>query len=317
MNLVYVDHAGYHLEKAEGAMLVRNTDGQILRSLPIRHVERLYLQGDQHVHTGLLLALLEHGCEIVFLSPRKDQIMGQILGPKHQDAYIRQQQYFWSRDPERKHFMSGRLVRSKLLTQKRAIQRWLRAAQGDRHLLLLARDRLEQNLAALASALHPALLGLEGSAAAAYFSGYFSTLPLPVRPSVRSRRPPKDPANVLLSLGYTLLLKEAVHVAHAHGLDPYVGFYHELSFGRESLACDLIEPLRTRVDLWVATLLNDGLLRAASFGGEDGIACHLGKAGRSIFYREWAQQVPGFRRSLRRYARHLVRQLRVNDASHP
>ncbi|MHB1573460.1 MAG: CRISPR-associated endonuclease Cas1 [Acidithiobacillus sp.] len=317
MNLIYVDHAGYHLEKAEGAMLVRNTDGQILRSLPIRHVERLYLQGDQHLHTGLLLALLEHGCEIVFLSPRKNQVMGQILGPKHQDARIRQQQYAWSNDPEHKLLLSSRWVRSKLLTQKRATQRWLRAAQGDRHTLLLARDRLEQNLAALSSAQHPALLGLEGSAAAAYFPAYFSTLPLPVRPKERSRRPPRDPANALLSLGYTLLLKEAVHVAHAHGLDPYVGFYHELSFGRESLACDLIEPLRTRVDLWVAALLNDGLLRAESFGGEDGVACHLGKAGCGIFYREWAQQVSGLRRSLRRYARCLVRQLRGRDASNP
>lgn len=310
MNLVYIDHAGYHLEKAEGALLVRDAQGQILQSLPIRHVDRLYLQGDQQLHTGLLLALLEHGCEIIFLSPRKDRVMGQILGPLHQDADIRLGQYAWTQDPERLRNLSTRLVRSKLLTQKRSVQHWLRQAQGDRHCLLQALARLEHHLSELPSFSLSALLGLEGSAAAAYFPAYFSTLPLPLRPKERSRKPPRDPVNVLLSLGYTLLHKEAVQVAHAHGLDPYVGFYHDPSFGRESLACDLIEPLRTRLDLWVSRLLNEGLLRAEHFGGEPGAYCRMGKAGRGVFYREWAHQVPEFRRSLRRYARYLVRQIR-------
>lgn len=310
MNTVYIDHAGYRLEKAEGAMLVRDSEGQILRSLPIRRIERLYLQGDQHLHTGLLLALLEYGTEIVFLSPRKGAAVGQVLGPRHNDAGIRLQQYAWSINPERRLTLARIIVRSKLLTQKREILRSLRTGKGDRRLLLRARHRLDRHLASVPRVEMPELLGLEGSAAAAYFRAYFSTLPLPVRPKERRRRPPTDPANALLSLGYTLLLKEAVQVAHAHGLDPHVGFYHELSFGRESLACDLIEPLRVRVDAWVGRLFEDGLLRKESFGGEVGISCHLGKTGRSVFYREWVREASEIRRCLRHYVRHLVRQLR-------
>ena len=310
MSTVYIDHAGYQLEKAEGAMLVRDAEGQILRSLPIRRIERLYLQGDQQLHTGLLLTLLEHGTEIVFLSPRKGHAVGQVLGPRHNDASIRLQQYAWSINPERRLTLARIIVRSKLLAQKREVLRSLRAGKGDRALLLGARQRLNLHLDTIPQTDMPELLGLEGSAAAAYFSAYFSTLPFPVRPNERRRRPPPDPANALLSLGYTLLLKEAVQVAHAHGLDPHVGFYHTLSFGRESLACDLIEPLRARIDVWVRLLFEEGFLREESFAGETGVSCQLGKAGRSVFYREWAHEAPKIRQRLRHYVRHLVRQLR-------
>lgn len=310
MSTVYIDHAGYQLEKCEGTLCVRDAEGHILRSLPIRRIERLYLQGDQQLHTGLLLALLEHGTEIVFLSPRKGYAIGQVLGPRHNDASIRLQQYAWSIKPERCLTLARIVVRSKLLAQKRVVLHSLRVGKGDRALLLSARQRLNRHLDSIPESDMPELLGLEGSAAAAYFSAYFSTLPLPVQPKERRRRPPPDPANALLSLGYTLLLKEAVHVAHAHGLDPHVGFYHTLSFGRESLACDLIEPLRAQVEIWVRHLFVEKLLREESFAGEAGISCQLGKSGRSVFYREWAHEAPKIRQRLRHYVRHLVRQLR-------
>lgn len=81
----------------------------------------------------------------------------------------------------------------------------------------------------------------------------------------RNRRPPRDPANACLSLGYTLLHAEAVTAAQAAGLDPLLGFYHRPAFGRESLASDLIEPLRAEVDAWVAALFRDRALREDHF----------------------------------------------------
>ena len=87
----------------------------------------------------------------------------------------------------------------------------------------------------------------------------------------------------VLSLGYTLLHTEAVLALYGAGLDPYISFFHALDFGRESLACDVVEPLRVAVDQLVFRLFRSGDLRPEDFSQADG-ACLLGKAGRCRFY---------------------------------
>jgi CRISPR-associated protein Cas1 len=125
----------------------------------------------------------------------------------------------------------------------------------------------------------------------------------------RNRRPPRDPVNACLSLGYTLLHMQAVHACAVAGLDPLLGFYHRPAFGRESLACDLIEPLRPAADLWVWNLLRTRTLREDHFTLDKG-ACLLGKAGRAIFYAEWERSTPPWRRWLRSQTQMLARSLR-------
>ncbi len=154
-----------------------------------------------------------------------------------------------------------------------------------------------------------ALRGIEGAAARAHFSGLAAVLPPSLGFTGRNRRPPRDPANACLSLAYTLLHAEATGVAHAAGLDPLLGFYHRPAFGRESLASDLIEPLRAEVDLWVWTLFRDRDLREDHFTFDKG-ACLLGKAGRQGFYAAWSAQVKPLRRWLRLRCAALARTLR-------
>lgn len=124
----------------------------------------------------------------------------------------------------------------------------------------------------------------------------------------RNRRPPRDPANAVLSLGYTLLHFEAVRACHAAGLDPMIGFFHELEFGRESLAADLIEPLRPRVDAWAWELFRHQVLRTEDFRRE-GDACLLGKGGRQRFYAEFESLARPLRRLLRRFTVRLASRL--------
>ena len=92
------------------------------------------------------------------------------------------------------------------------------------------------------------LRGLEGVAAREYFQALTEVLPKSLGFHGRNRRPPKDPFNAVLSLGYTLLQAEASIALYGAGLDPYVGFYHALEYGRESLSCDVVEALRPEVD---------------------------------------------------------------------
>jgi CRISPR-associated protein Cas1 len=108
------------------------------------------------------------------------------------------------------------------------------------------------------------LTGLEGAGAAAYFRAY-ATLFAPSREfSRRRRRPPPDPVNVCLSLGYTLLHHEAVRELQVVGLDPLLGFLHVSERGRESLASDIVEPLRPHVDEWVWRRLPSACRRGTS-----------------------------------------------------
>jgi len=154
-----------------------------------------------------------------------------------------------------------------------------------------------------------ALRGLEGAAARAHFSGLAAVLPPALGFAGRNRRPPRDPANVCLSLGYSLLHVEAVQACHIAGLDPLLGFYHRPAFGRESLASDLIEPLRGAADVWAWQLLRERRLREEHFSFDKG-ACLLGKAGRASFYAAWAGESRPWRRWLRQRAVTLARHLR-------
>ncbi len=116
------------------------------------------------------------------------------------------------------------------------------------------------------------LLGIEGSAARLYFEQFGGMLKVEERgdPAAarfgfthRNRRPRRDPVNALLSLGYTLLVKDLTVVATSIGLDPFMGFYHQPRFGRPALALDLMEPFRPLiVDSAVLTAVNTGMVTA-------------------------------------------------------
>src|SRR6185436_506705 len=88
------------------------------------------------------------------------------------------------------------------------------------------------------------LLGVEGSAAARYFSTLGGLVPREIGFTGRNRRPPRDPLNALLSFGYVLVGNELQSLLDGMGFDPYMGFYHQLDYGRPSLALDLLEELR-------------------------------------------------------------------------
>ena len=167
-----------------------------------------------------------------------------------------------------------------------------------RYLLTVVLRRLENALAALpAQTSIASLRGFEGAGTAAYFEGFADLLPPRIEFHGRNRRPPRDPANAVLSLGYTLLHAEAVLALYGAGLDPFIGFFHALDFGRESLACDVVEPLRVEVDRHALMLFRTEKLRREDFSQTDG-GCLLGKAGRARFYAEWEALAEGLRRRL-------------------
>lgn len=133
----------------------------------------------------------------------------------------------------------------------------------------------------------PELMGVEGAAAARYFSLWGGLWQSPWEFRGRNRRPPRDPVNALLSLSYMLALNRVGQMAALRGLDPALGFLHAPLNGRPALALDLLEPVRPWVDQWVWRLLEAGALRPEDFTLNPGEGCRLGKEGRAVFFREW------------------------------
>jgi CRISPR-associated protein Cas1 len=294
---LYVDRREVELRQ-EGPRLLVYEAGERTGAIPVSHLERVVIYRRAPLDTGVLASLAEHAVGLVVLSPRRPERTAHLLGRTHNDVGRRIAQYARFGDGAWRQRWSAQLVTHKLRAQRRALTTGIGA--------------LDERIAALkAPAAEPALgsvRGVEGAGAAAYFRARTAIFPEAVGFTGRNRRPPRDPVNACLSLGYTLLHAEAVMACHAAGLEPLLGFYHEPAFGRASLAADLIEPLRPRVDGWVWDLFRTRALRPEVFRREAG-ACLLDKAGREVFYRSWEPFAGPVRRALRRHASLLARSL--------
>ena len=285
MTSLYVDRRGVTL-KADGEALVFYENGERVGTVPLAPLARIFLRGDVTLSSSLLGKLGERSIGVVVLSGRKG-LPTMLLGRPHNDAARRVAQYRLSQETQFCLRFSRAVVEAKLRAQAAFLAERRDTELQSRYLLTLAVRQIESSIAAVDRQPGIASLrGLEGAGAAAYFGGFADLLPERLKFKNRNRQPPKDPVNAVLSLGYTLLHAEAVLALYGAGLDPFIGFYHALDFGRESLACDIVEPLRVEVDRHALMLFRTEKLRADDFSQTDG-ACLLGKAGRARFYGEW------------------------------
>ncbi len=132
----------------------------------------------------------------------------------------------------------------------------------------------------------------------------------------RNRNPPRDPYNVGLSLGYTLLHYAMVRQIHLTGLDPCIGYYHSIEHGRESLACDLIEAMRPLVTAWTIEAFHDRILRPEDFTMQNE-ACHMGKAARARYYPAFENALKNWQGEMRARCVALLRALGKACFDHP
>lgn len=316
MRSIYIDRRDAELDLVGGALLVR-VGGQRVASLPLLAAERLVVRGTVRLGTGLLAELWRRDIGLLLLSGRRSEATARFAVRPHGDARIRLAQYAMQADERQRAGLAKALLGAKLSAQARLLGRALAERPDRLAVLRRAQGRvLEAGAAIEASgeARGNALLGHEGAAAAAFFEGYRSLFAPALGFEERNRRPPRDPVNACLSLAYTLLHHEAVRACHLAGLDPLLGVLHAPLPNRESLACDLVEPLRPHVEELVWRLFANGELRAEHFTADRG-GCLLGKTGRERFYRAWDGRGPALGRLLRSMAASLVRELRRREGA--
>ena len=309
MRTLYIDRRDASLDSESGALTVR-VAGARPASFPLSLVERVVVHGNANLSGRLLGELWKRDCGLLVLSGRRLDPTARFLGRPRRDIATRLAQYELVRDPDRRLAFARRIVRAKLETEGRLLDRLARRTGRDGPRLRDALAQIRTGLEQLAGAADLAgLTGIEGAAAAAYFRAFTGFFAPALEFTGRNRRPPRDPVNVCLSLGYTLLQFEASRQVQMHGLDPMLGALHAPAAGRESLACDLVEPLRTHVDRLAFELFADGVLRKGHFH-RAGEACMLGKEGRRRYYEAWERRAPAIARLLGRICGDLVRELR-------
>ena len=297
LNTVYVTTEGAALRKDGENVVVSVEETERLR-VPLHLLASLVVFGGIYLSPGLIGACAAAGITIVLLD-RAGRFQARVEGPVSGNVLLRRAQYRAAADAPAE-IVRG-FVLGKVANARSVLMRALRDHGGDltaeRRLTLdqaVARqDMIMRRVSALALDVE-ALRGAEGEAAALYFGAFDAMIRVadPVlRFKVRSRRPPLDAVNALLSFLYTLLTHDCRSAAESVGLDPAVGFLHRDRPGRPSLALDLMEELRpVLADRLALSLINRRQLTAGDFETRDGGAVLLGEAGRKVVLTAWQER---------------------------
>ena len=307
MSSLYVDRRDVDLELDGGALVLREA-GERIGTIPLVAVERVFLRSFKRVDSRVLGQFGEHNANVVVLSGRKAQPVLFLTSP-HNDVSRRLALYKASQLPEFCLRFSVNIVRKKIHAQSAFLQDAAeKQSPPDRSLLSAASQlkAIEEKVSMQTD--KASLRGLEGAAAQIYFGALINIIPTSLGFQGRNKRPPKDPFNAILSLGYTLLTSEASIILHSLGLDPYIGLYHEMDFGRASLSCDIVEPLRAHYDRFALALFQNRILRSENFSTTTQ-GCFLGKAGRCAFYPAYEQAAESFRKELTAAGKSLIAEL--------
>jgi len=270
MATLYVTEPGARIEK-EYRRLIVTKDDDVLLSVPLARVSEVVLVGNVGATTSALLTLLDAGVPLSFVT-RTGALRGRLVSPSPKNLPLRHAQYDRARDPAFCLAVSKAIVDGKL-RNSRALAYRLRRTHPQVAADLL--EHIEQAIAKVQDADDlDTLRGIEGSAARAYFEVLRGALRPEMTFEKRTRRPPRDPVNALLSLGYTLLTQNMMTACEIVGLDPYDGFFHADKYGRPALALDLVEEFRGPVvDSVVQLVINKRIVGPEDFeaGQEGGI----------------------------------------------
>ncbi len=271
-----------------GDQLIVSLKGEDVRKIPGQQVRSIYCYGAVQMTAQAVETCLELGIDVSYFSPA-GRFLGLLRGLPTSGVDARRGQYRLFELPGVRLQLAREVIRAKIHNQRVMLMR-----NGD------VPDRVAQLMAGFRDATESArdltaLMGIEGSAAALYFEQFESMLKQRDDWKFdwrgRNRRPPRDPVNALLSLGYSMLAKELTGVCHSVGLDPFLGFMHQPRYGRPALALDLMEEFRPLVaDSVAISLINRGEVGPEDFM-RNANGTFLTDKGRKPFWEAWFRRL--------------------------
>ena len=265
MDTVYVLEPGSYIRR-EGASLKVFKEKVLIDQIPADGLKRLTLIGYISLTGAVLDFLIQNRIETVFMTPT-GRFRARLAIDEHRHVALRESQFLKLSDREFALKTAVTLVKGKLKNMMRLL-----SAHGGRYGSQALKAKAARINALVRKCSKPVsdvkiARGLEGAATQIYFSAFGELIRNPLFTfKGRNRRPPLDPVNALLSFVYTLLTNAVLSAIKASGLDPYYGALHEVSYGRPSLACDLVEEYRSHLaDRLVLSIINRKMIAPTDF----------------------------------------------------
>jgi CRISPR-associated protein Cas1 len=291
-NVLYVMTQGAYVRRDHQTLQVE-VEGKVRLGVPLHNLQALTLFGNVMITPGAMHACAESGICLTFLT-EAGRLLARVDGPVSGNVLLRREQFRMADRGEDIVRISRCIVAGKLQNARINLQRSARdhANEEDQTLLTRAAEEMAAGIRRLEFATQiDQIRGIEGAAAKAYF-GVFGCMVRQDReaftPKGRSRRPPLDRINALLSYAYALLLSDCSAALTSAGLDPNVGFLHADRPGKPSLALDLMEEFRPLLaDRLVLTLVNRRQVGVDDFSIRDGGAVEIHEKARRDVIAAW------------------------------
>lgn len=303
---LYLNTPGLRIGLKSEILVVKDAD-RVVDEVRLSDVSHVALFGNIQITTQAVQELCEQEIPLAYFS-MGGWFYGLTRGHGLKNVFTRIEQFRAADDEQRCLALARRMVQGKIKNQRTMLMRLHVDAPS------AVVQQLKEQVSRVMSARNLGeLLGMEGAAAAVYFQHFGGMIKVcadddeipglesPASKKAeneftfdftkRTRRPPTDPVNALLSLAYSLLAKDCTIAALAVGFDPYVGFYHQPRFGRPALALDLMEEFRPLIaESAVLTAINNRMITPGHFV-RAGDAINLTPAGRKVFFQAYEQRM--------------------------
>ena len=274
-----IDEPGASLTRTGERFVVRYPDGTTER-VGAKAVGQVLLGKSVTVDSGVLSLAATQAVALTALPGPRGEGPCHLVAVQSRPSERRLRQYACVLNEKTRLQLARVVVESKVCSQVAALKHYGRDSS------------VTLSLRAVKTAVSVSrLLGLEGATTAKYFEQWRELWPPEWGFERRTRRPPRDPVNGLMSLGYALALQAVIERILHHGLDPTFGFLHAPRGQRRSLGLDVMEPARAAIDRWLYGLVTSGLISRSDFVEKDGLPT-LDKGGRQRFYQAWFEQGP-------------------------
>lgn len=294
LNTLYLTQENFYLTRERDNIVIKK-EGKVVQRFPYRIIDGIVCFSYLGASPSLIKLCAEQNTNLSFHTPQ-GQFCGRFVGPTNGNVLLRREHYRLA-DDEKSLKYAKRFILAKISNARKYLLRFKRDHKDRIDVQLF--EEVNTNLIWALEKIQAApdketLLGIEGQAANQYFrlfNHFILTDKETFSFNIRSRRPPLDCVNALLSFGYSMLTYECQAALEAVGLDSYVGFFHTDRPGRASLALDLVEEFRAYiVDRFVFSLINRNQLTKKDFEIKENGSVLLTDKGRAKFIEAWQKR---------------------------
>ena len=295
LNTLFVTSEDVYLS-LDGENAVANRNGEAVARYPLHTLQSIVSFSYSGASPALMGACAKREIGVAFCTPR-GRFLARVSGQMQGNVLLRRAQYRVADDPSESCRVARMMILGKVYNARWSVERTRRdhAMRIDSERFAAVSQQLQGLLPQItAETSLDSLRGLEGAGATAYFS-VLDDMILQGKDTFffreRSRRPPLDAINAMLSFAYSLLAHDCASALESVGLDAYVGFLHRDRPGRESLALDLMEELRPCfADRFVLTMVNNRIIKPGDFDFRESEAVFLTDTGRKSFLQKWQER---------------------------